>query len=94
MKPRSIWHSPIRFRLGLFYEALLGGGIRKCLFKPSHGPQTWPWWRLLSLSFMRLDTHVHAPTCRMWAYTRWGALYVDVTMDRRVWLADAVRKGQ
>jgi hypothetical protein len=89
MKPRSIWHSPIRAYVGLFHTPLPGGGVRKGLYKPVHGPQTWPWWRLLSLSLSRLDTHAHAPTYRMWAYTRWGALFVDVTMDRRVWMPDA-----
>ncbi|MCC4618468.1 hypothetical protein LL972_21195 [Xanthomonas campestris pv. asclepiadis] len=48
-----------------------------------HGPQTWPWWRLLGLSLLRLDMHRPSTGYRLWFYTRWGALYGDVVFDRR-----------
>ncbi len=37
-----------------------------------YGPQTWPWWRLLSLSFLRLEVYRPTTGYRLWAYTRWG----------------------
>lgn len=43
---------------------------------PAHGPQTWPWWRLVSFSWVRLGQGINTATGRgrrIWAYTRWGA---------------------
>ena len=41
-------------------------------YRPTHGPQTWLWWRLVSFSFL-------APNWgyRLWIYSRWGALNLD-----------------
>lgn len=52
--------------------------------RPSHGPQHWPWWRLASFSLVRLGS-VARPSIgrRLWVYTRWGAVYVGVYIDRR-----------
>jgi hypothetical protein len=51
-------------------------------YKPSHGPQSWPWWRLLSLSLinLRVVNHFAAPGLywRLWIYTRWGAALIDL----------------
>lgn len=51
---------------------------------PVHGPQDWPWWRLLSFRLTRLD-QVQRPSTghRLWLYSRWGALYWEVFFDRR-----------
>lgn len=49
-----------------------------------HGPQTWPWWRLIAWKAMRLDG-VHPPSTgsRAWFYTRWGCWHFDLFIDRR-----------
>ncbi len=50
------------------------------VYHPSHGPQVWPWWKLLTLSVVRCS---HDPfwffwitpiSFNVWLYTRWGAL--------------------
>jgi hypothetical protein len=42
-----------------------------------HGPKTWPWWRLVSFSFVRCgrtsDTS-YPRTYRLWVYFRWGRM--------------------
>ncbi|MCE0846014.1 hypothetical protein LVQ79_10700 [Buttiauxella sp. A2-C1_F] len=50
---------------------------------PSHGPQTWPWWRLFSVSVVRLGISPPSIGRRVWFYTRWGAGFVGVYFDRR-----------
>ena len=52
--------------------------------RPAHGPQTWPWWRLVSPSLHRLP-HVCSPSTgyRLWVYTRWGSIFFDIFFDRR-----------
>ena len=49
-----------------------------------HGPQTWPWWRLFGLLFVRLG-EVHEPSTgyRLWIYTRAGGRTLEVYFDRR-----------
>jgi len=51
---------------------------------PTHGPQVWPWWRLVSFGFVRLEL-VAKPSIgwRLWVYTRWGAGFGDLVLDRR-----------
>lgn len=50
---------------------------------PTHGPQSWPWWRLVAFRFCRLE--VYAPTTGyiLWVYTRWGPVTFEVVFDRR-----------
>jgi hypothetical protein len=48
-----------------------------------HGPQSWPWWRLVSPSIIKLDVHSPSFGWRLWLYTRWGAWCGDVYVDRR-----------
>jgi len=48
-----------------------------------HGPQTWPWWRMVSLGPVRLDVYPPSTGYRLWVYTRWGACYGDLVFDRR-----------
>jgi hypothetical protein len=50
---------------------------------PSHGPQVWPWWRLFSFSVVRQDIPLPSTGRRVWFYTRWGAGYVGIYLDRR-----------
>ena len=51
--------------------------------KPSHGPQQWPWWRLLSFGLVRQDIQRPSTGRRLWIYTRWGAFYVGIIIDMR-----------
>ena len=56
------------------------------LHKPNnclHGPQVWEWWRLLG--YLICTTTVAPPSTgyRLWLYTRWWAVYLDITFDRR-----------
>lgn len=51
--------------------------------RPSHGPQNWSWWRLFSIKVVRQDIARPSTGRRMWFYTRWGAGYVGVYIDRR-----------
>lgn len=54
--------------------------------KPSHGPQTWPWWRLVSVRVYKLglDPAVPVSGFRVWFYTRWQCPHWDIFLDRRV----------
>ena len=51
--------------------------------KVSHGPQKWPWWRLLSLSLVRIECGKPSTGWRVWFYTRDGAGHAGVYFDRR-----------
>ncbi len=51
--------------------------------KPSHGPQKWPWWRLVSFSLVPITVYSPSYGLRLWIYTRWGAGYVGIYIDRR-----------
>lgn len=51
--------------------------------RPMHGPQTWPCWRLMSFSLVRLEMAEPSSGWRLWVYTRWGAWYGDMVLDRR-----------
>ena len=45
---------------------------------PIHGPQTWPWWRLVHLFVVRLPApRLRRAGWRLWVYTRWGAVFFD-----------------
>ncbi|MEG8824735.1 hypothetical protein U4T63_22855 [Klebsiella pneumoniae] len=51
--------------------------------KPTHGPQKWPWWRLVSFSLVPISVYSPSYGLRLWMYTRWGADYLDIYFDRR-----------
>jgi len=51
--------------------------------RPLHGPQIWPWWKLMSFGPCRLDCHAPTSGYRLWVYTRWGAWFADIYFDRR-----------
>lgn len=51
------------------------------VYQPSHGPQTWPWWRLITVSVVRCDGGdpiryfwINGIYYNVWIYTRWGAV--------------------
>jgi hypothetical protein len=48
-----------------------------------HGPQSWPWWRLISFKRFALEVHPPSTTTRLWYYTRWVCGHVDLSIDRR-----------
>lgn len=50
---------------------------------PTHGPQTWAWWRPFSLSVVRLGVEKPSRGYRLWIYSRWGAVSADMYFDRR-----------
>lgn len=50
----------------------------------AHSPQSWPWWRWVSFNWVRLEICKPNVGWRLWVYTRWGALYWDITFDRRI----------
>lgn len=50
---------------------------------PLHGPQTWPWWRLIAFGAANLHPALPSTGYRLWIYTRWGACHFDVFLDRR-----------
>lgn len=47
----------------------------------THGPQTWPWWRLLSWSTSRPWLPEGSRDYRLWLYTRWGSVMLDLIVD-------------
>lgn len=61
-------------------------GFSKAHFRkdlhPSHGPQSWPWWRHLSFKFCNLNVCSPSTGYRLWFYTRWGAGYVEMFIIR------------
>lgn len=59
------------------------------IFHPTHGPQTWPWWRLVTVSVVQAEgiqpDRTYGPTPRyyiLWVYTRWGAVACDIDVRR------------
>lgn len=39
-----------------------------------HGPQTWPWWRVVTVSIVRTCSYrTEKRGWNVWFYTRWGA---------------------
>ncbi len=48
-----------------------------------HGPQAWPWWRIVSFSTNGIAVHKPSTGRRLWVYSRWGAIHFDVYFDRR-----------
>jgi hypothetical protein len=55
----------------------------------THGPKTWPWWRWVSFSIVKLGPVVPPSTgYALWAYTRGKegkntGRYLDIYFDRR-----------
>lgn len=53
-------------------------------FNPTHGPQKWEWWRLVSFSFVKLTVQEPSTGYRVWVYTRRFVCHFDLYIDRRV----------
>ena len=47
-----------------------------------HGPQTWPWWRLMAIKLYKLKIRKPSSAWRLWIYTRWGASFGDLFLIR------------
>lgn len=75
------------------YPVEIGLNLRSH-WEPPHGstsgvkhkqcPKQWAWWRLLKLYPCNLDVAAPSSGHRLWVYTRWGAIYLDVYIDRRL----------
>jgi len=67
------------------FRIKLGGSLAhfKEGMKPEHGPQSWPWWRVLSFQLCKIDA-VSKPhsAYRLWFYTKFGAGYVEAFFIR------------
>lgn len=50
---------------------------------PTHGPQSWPWWRLLVFKPVRSRVQPPSLGWNLWFYTRWGAKVAELYIDRR-----------
>jgi len=48
----------------------------------SHGPQTWPWWRMFSVSFTKLGVQPPSTGYAMLLYTRAGCRWFDLYFNR------------
>lgn len=52
-------------------------------WNPTHGPQSWPWWRLITVRVVWMDGSCADPGkrkigVRIWLYTRWVDSHVDI----------------
>jgi len=80
--PRTRYTHPVHIYLSAtHWNGEPGGGCR-------HGAcsQSWPWWKLASILFCRIAIDPKlSPSSgwRVWFYTRRGALYADLHIDRR-----------
>jgi hypothetical protein len=63
---------------------MIGFKLDRHIYRPSHGPQAWPWWRLVTVKVCCCS---HDPyrffwitpiSWNIWIYTRWGALCANV----------------
>lgn len=54
------------------------------LLRPTHGPTTWPLWRLCAFRYVDLPS-VNPPSWgkRLWIYTRNGAVLAELYKDNR-----------
>lgn len=53
------------------------------VWNPSHGPQSWPWWRLLSVTVVPMNGQCCDPGkkrvgYRVWCYSRWVDSHLDL----------------
>lgn len=49
----------------------------------SHGPQVWPWWKWIAFRLSHLSVCLPSTGRVIWLYTRWGAISLGMTIDRR-----------
>lgn len=74
-----------RLSLGLYFAFdPIAQACRRSLFHGTvHGPQSWAWWKFVSFAYIPLRTATPSTGHRLWVYTRWGAWFHDVILDRR-----------
>lgn len=54
------------------------------VYHPSHGPQVWPWWKIVSWKLVKQTVRPPSTGYSLWIYTRWGAMEpVEIYFDRR-----------
>lgn len=74
---------PTMFRIGKFKVF----PSRTWYTQHTHGPKTWPWWRLVSVVAVKVSVNCSPSPLRlnhnMWFYTRWGAWTCQVVYDTR-----------
>jgi len=49
----------------------------------AHAPQHWPWWKWFAFRVNHLTVALPSTGRCFWFYTRWGAIALDVVIDRR-----------
>ncbi len=49
----------------------------------AHGPKSWPWWKWFAIKTAHLQVCLPSTGRSIWLYTRWGAVALYVTVDRR-----------
>jgi hypothetical protein len=66
-------------------------------YRPSHGPQVWPWWRLLTISIVRCGPGdpvryfwIKGIHYNAWFYTRWGAWCLTITERNGVYRKEEI----
>jgi hypothetical protein len=57
-------------------------GFNRIWANCAHGPQ-WKWWRIVWFRIVRLHPIAPSTGYRLWIYTRWAGVTVDVFLDRR-----------
>lgn len=80
-------------KLRVWRNLVLRLSIDMRVLRPSHGPQVWPWWRLISFAAVYTNPgrqNPDVPAWNVWAYTRWGALVWWFAVDKRI--ASAVKE--
>lgn len=53
----------------------------------AHGPSKWPWWKWISFSVSHMAVCLPSTGRALWIYTRWGAIAIDMVIDRRAMLS-------
>lgn len=77
--PQTSFTWPVQINVSLWHWNGERGG--RC----SHGPcsENWPWWKQIAFLWCNITCNPKAPGRRLWIYTRWGAIPIDCTIDRR-----------
>lgn len=53
----------------------------------AHAPQKWPWWKWIAFRVSHISVCLPSTGRAIWVYTRWGALALDIVVDRRAMLS-------
>jgi hypothetical protein len=72
----------------MWRDGYCSDGRTKWKWNPTHGPQTWPWWRLISIRIIRMRGQCADPGkrkvgLRFWFYTRWVDQHIDILVPAR-----------